>query len=79
MLAAGYIDDVFGANHYQGATDGDVQDENGHGTFVAGVIGAASNNRIGVAGMNQVRYPCPQQESILRHVWVVGADGCRCS
>jgi len=29
-----------------------VQDKNGHGTHVAGIIGAESNNGIGVAGVN---------------------------
>ncbi|MBQ7150849.1 MAG: S8 family serine peptidase [Synergistaceae bacterium] len=29
-----------------------AQDENGHGTHVAGIIGATGNNTIGIAGMN---------------------------
>ena len=29
-------------------------DANGHGTFVAGVVGAVGNNNLGVTGMNQV-------------------------
>ncbi|MDR7482928.1 MAG: S8 family serine peptidase [Armatimonadota bacterium] len=32
--------------------DGDADDDNGHGTHVAGIIGALTNNTIGVAGMN---------------------------
>lgn len=28
-------------------------DDNGHGTFVAGVIGAVTNNHIGIAGIAQ--------------------------
>lgn len=28
-------------------------DQNGHGTFVAGVVGAVGNNNLGVTGMNQ--------------------------
>lgn len=46
----GYIDDVHGydmANH-----DGDPMDDKGHGTHVAGTIGAVGNNGIGVAGIN---------------------------
>ncbi len=48
----GYIDDIHGidvANH-----DGDPMDDHyvGHGTHVAGIIGAEGNNRIGVAGVN---------------------------
>ena len=30
-------------------------DQNGHGTFVAGVVGAVGNNALGVTGINQVR------------------------
>lgn len=32
---------------------GDPKDQNGHGTFVAGVVGAVGNNAIGVTGVNQ--------------------------
>lgn len=31
--------------------DGDPQDENGHGTHVAGIIGACTNNETGIAGI----------------------------
>ena len=34
--------------------DGDPMDDNGHGTHVAGIIGALTNNRVGVAGLAQV-------------------------
>lgn len=37
-----------------GSTDGNVLDQNGHGTFVVGVIGAVGNNNLGVTGINQV-------------------------
>ncbi|MBN1853071.1 MAG: S8 family serine peptidase, partial [Pirellulales bacterium] len=46
----GYIDDVVGydfANH-----DSDPMDDHSHGTHVAGTIGAAGNNGVGVAGVN---------------------------
>jgi subtilisin family serine protease len=45
----GFVDDVHGAdfvNH-----DGDPRDDNGHGTHVAGIIGAHGNNGIGSAGV----------------------------
>lgn len=45
----GYVDDVHGwdwANN-----DNNPMDDNGHGTHVAGIIGAIGNNGIGVAGV----------------------------
>lgn len=38
----GYVDNVFGINAITGT--GDPNDDNGHGTHVAGTIGAAANN-----------------------------------
>ena len=46
----GTIDDVHGYN--AAANDGDPMDENGHGTFCAGVIGAECGNNAGVCGLN---------------------------
>jgi subtilisin family serine protease len=46
----GYIDDVRGINGYFG--NNDPIDCNGHGTHVAGIIGAKGNNGIGVTGVN---------------------------
>ncbi len=46
----GYVDDVHGYDTVD--DDGDPEDLNGHGTHVAGTIGARGNNRIGVAGVN---------------------------
>lgn len=46
----GYVDDVHGydfVNH-----DADPMDDQGHGTHVAGTIGAVGNNGVGVAGIN---------------------------
>lgn len=47
--ANGYVDDVYGINAITGT--GDPWDDAGHGTHVAGTLGAASNNSIGVAGV----------------------------
>ena len=46
----GFTDDVNGINAVDGT--GNIFDEIGHGTHVAGVIGAVSNNGKGVAGIN---------------------------
>ena len=46
----GVVDDCYGYSAVNG--NGDPMDENGHGTHVAGTIGASSNNGEGVAGVN---------------------------
>jgi len=46
----GYVDDARGWNAY--ANNNDPMDGNGHGSHVAGTIGAKGNNGIGVAGVN---------------------------
>ena len=46
----GYIDDVNGWNFY--SNNNDVQDRYGHGSHVAGIIGAEGNNGLGIAGIN---------------------------
>jgi VCBS repeat-containing protein len=46
----GYVDDVHGYDWVN--FDGDPMDDNGHGTHVAGTIGAVGNNGVGVAGVN---------------------------
>ncbi|MCL1065960.1 S8 family serine peptidase [Shewanella olleyana] len=46
----GVIDDIHGYNPITGT--GDPMDGNGHGTHVAGTIGATGNNGVGVVGVN---------------------------
>ena len=46
----GYIDDVNGWNFNYG--NNNVMDDDGHGTNVAGIIGAKSNNGLGYTGMD---------------------------
>lgn len=47
----GYVDDVHGIN---AITDtGDPMDDNGHGSHVAGIIGAEGNNALGISGIMQ--------------------------
>ncbi|NPA06412.1 MAG: S8 family serine peptidase [Chloroflexi bacterium] len=46
----GHIDDCFGYDAVN--DDSDPMDGNGHGTHVAGTIGAVGNNSVGVVGVN---------------------------
>ncbi len=46
----GYIDDVYGYDFVN--QDSEPEDTVGHGTHVAGTIGAVGNNRTGVVGVN---------------------------
>lgn len=46
----GYVDDCYGIDAVNG--DSDPMDDYGHGTHVAGTIGAAGNNGLGVVGIN---------------------------
>ena len=46
----GYKDDIYGWNFVNNSAN--VMDDNGHGTHVAGTIGAVGDNGIGVAGVN---------------------------
>lgn len=51
----GYVDDVYGINTLvkdaQGNATGDPMASHAHGTHVAGTIGAAQNNKTGIAGI----------------------------
>lgn len=46
----GYIDDYYGINAE--SDSGDPMDTMGHGTHVAGIVGAVGNNGIGISGIN---------------------------
>ena len=45
----GYVDDLHGWNFVNG--NNNVNDDNGHGTHLAGIIAAQTNNKIGIAGI----------------------------
>ncbi|MBI4652573.1 S8 family serine peptidase [Candidatus Desantisbacteria bacterium] len=46
----GYVDDIYGLNAIN--NDGNLMDDNGHGTHIAGIIGGAGNNNKGIAGVS---------------------------
>ncbi|MBP0018453.1 MAG: S8 family serine peptidase [Cyanobacteria bacterium SBLK] len=61
----GFVDDVYGYDFRN--NDGDPMDDHGHGTHVAGTIGAVGNNNIGVVGVNH--------NVSLMHLKFLGANG----
>ena len=48
----GFVDDCYGVNVWSTNHNAFVRDDSGHGTHVAGTIGAAGNNAVGVVGIN---------------------------
>ncbi|HUE72294.1 MAG TPA: S8 family serine peptidase [Pirellulaceae bacterium] len=46
----GFVDDIVGWDTFD--NDNDPQDEQGHGTHVAGIMGAVGNNAVGVTGVS---------------------------
>ena len=48
--ADGFVDDVHGANMFD-STSANVNDDNGHGTHVAGIVAARKDNGIGGSGI----------------------------
>jgi subtilisin family serine protease/subtilisin-like proprotein convertase family protein len=46
----GFIDDIRGWDFHN--NDNNPMDDNGHGTHVAGIIGAVGNNGVGISGVN---------------------------
>jgi subtilisin family serine protease len=63
--ANGYVDDIFGYDFVN--DDDDPLDDHGHGTHVAGTIGAVGNNSIGVTGV--------QWKTQLMALKTLSADG----
>ena len=52
----GYVDDIYGYNFYHegwsnGMINWEIEGESGHGTHVAGIVGAVNNNGIGVSSV----------------------------
>lgn len=47
----GFVDDVYGFDFYQ--DDNDPSDADGHGTHVAGIVGAQGDNAMGVSGVSR--------------------------
>ena len=46
--------------------DSDPQDDHGHGTHVAGIIGAQGNNERGIAGVN---WNAKIRQKVVRKIW----------
>ncbi|HYL85981.1 MAG TPA: S8 family serine peptidase [Candidatus Angelobacter sp.] len=71
----GFVDDCYGVDVANG--DSDPMDDHGHGTHVAGTIGAAGNNGIGVVGVNwQVKLIACKFLNAYGGGYTSGAIGC---
>ncbi len=46
----GYVDDIHGWNFITGSDE--LADDNGHGSSIAGIIAASTNNRLGISGID---------------------------
>ena len=57
----GYIDDIYGYNFAD--QNADLTDDNGHGTGIAGIIGAVGDNNFGITGINWVSSIMPVKVS----------------
>ena len=63
----GLVDDIHGARLMDGSDSGDPSDDYGHGTHVAGTVGADHSNNLGVAGM--------APNARMMHVKFLGSNG----
>lgn len=61
----GFADDIFGWNFI--GDNFDTWDDNGHGTFVAGIIAARVDNGMGIAGVNPYARILPVKVTDHRH------------
>ena len=66
---AGIVDNIYGSNFNTNPPSGDVLDQHGHGTHVAGVIGAVGDNAVGIAGINQAWPPFSHLLSECQPSW----------
>ncbi|MGH3079692.1 MAG: S8 family serine peptidase [Gaiellaceae bacterium] len=77
----GKVDDLRGWDFANG--DNNPMDDNGHGTHVAGTIGARGHNGVGVTGVNWrvnlMAMKAGDQDGALLESWIVGAFQYACA